>query len=267
MSQKVTDDLGRVLEYAYPPQRIVSLCPSITETLLELGLGEQVVGRTRYCIHPADSVEEIKHVGGTKRPRLDDINALRPDLIIAEKEENRREDVDKLEQDWPVYVCDVVDITSALKMTRDLGMLCGVAQHGDELAQKISRKFIQLSRLKTPLKTGYLIWRKPWMAAGADTYIDDVLRRCGFINVFAGFQGRYPELTVEDIQKAGIDLLMLSSEPYPFVDKHLEECSQLLPDADIRLVDGEAFSWYGAHMLQAADYLQTLIGQLNANRP
>lgn len=261
--RRITDDLGREFEYPFPPQRVVSLCPSITETLL--ALGAPVVGRTRYCIHPADQVKGIPDVGGTKKLRFEDIDALKPDLIIAEKEENTREDVARLEKHYPVYVCDVVDIDSALKMIGALGRLCGADQQATAMESEISLKFKQIEKSGQPLRVAYLIWRKPWMAVGNNTYIDNVLSRCGLTNVYAGRDSRYPEINPEDMLSAGIDLLLLSSEPYPFDDKHLAECRDLLPDADVRLVDGEMFSWYGSHMLAAADYLQDFVEQLAHN--
>lgn len=260
-----SDDLGRSVSLPFPPQRIVSLCPSQTETLLALGLSREVVGRTRYCIHPATQVSAITEVGGTKQLRLDAIRALQPDVVIAEKEENRREDVTALEAEWPVYVTDVRGFDSALRMIRGLGRVCSRTQEGESLAARIEQRWQQLRPLNPPLRVAYLIWRKPWMAAGGDTYINDVLAHCGLDNVFAGHAGRYPETTPEEIQALAPDVVLLSSEPYPFKDEHLREFASCLPPGNqskVLLVDGEAFSWYGARMLPAADVLQTIVEQL-----
>jgi iron complex transport system substrate-binding protein len=257
-----SDDLGRAVRHPAQPRRIVSLCPSQTETLLALGLGERVVGRTRYCIHPAAEVSRITEVGGTKQPRLDAVRGLQPDLIIAEKEENRREDVEALAQEFPVYVTDVRSVDDALRMIGTLGRLCGCVPAAATLTQQIAERFSRLKPLDPPRRAAYLIWRKPWMAAGNDTYIHGVLTRCGLANVFAAHAGRYPETTPEEIKQLAPEVLLLSSEPYPFEEKHVRDFAQRLPESRVRLVDGEAFSWYGARMRPAADTLQQLLREL-----
>lgn len=257
-----SDDLGRSVRYPFPPRRLVSLCPSQTETLFALGLGEHIVGRTRYCIHPGEQVSGVTEVGGTKQPKLDLIRGLKPDLVIAEKEENRREDVIALEAEIPVFVTDVLSTSHALTMIRSLGRLCNRASEAETLASRIENRWQQLKPLSTPRKVAYLIWRKPWMVAGRDTYINDVLTRCGLINVFAGHAGRYPETSVEEIEKFAPDVVLLSSEPYPFTHEHVQEFASRLPKSKVLRVDGEAFSWYGARMLKAADELQTIINGL-----
>jgi iron complex transport system substrate-binding protein len=257
-----SDDLGRSVRYPSPPRRLVSLCPSQTETLFALGLGEHIVGRTRYCIHPGEQVSGVTEVGGTKQLKLDLIRGLKPDLVIAEKEENRREDVIALETEIPVFVTDVRSTSHALTMIRSLGRLCNRASEAETLAWRIENRWQQLKPLSTPRKVAYLIWRKPWMVAGRDTYINDVLTRCGLINVFAGHAGRYPEIAVEEIEKFAPDVVLLSSEPYPFTHEHVQEFASRLPKSKVLRVDGEAFSWYGARMLKAADELQTIINEL-----
>lgn len=257
-----SDDLGRRVEHVFPPQRIVSLCPSQTETLVTLGVGDRLVGRTRYCIHPAAQVSRITEVGGTKQLRIDSLRALAPDLVIAEKEENRREDVEALAADVPVYVTDVREFDSALCMIRTLGRICDVADPAEKLADKITRRWQRLKPLPEPIRVAYLIWRKPWMVAGGDSYINDVLSRCGFRNVFAQHAGRYPQTTLEEIATLTPEVVLLSSEPYPFAGEHRQEFASRLPESKVLVVDGEAFSWYGARMIEAADSLQALIDGL-----
>lgn len=257
-----SDDLGRRVALPFPPQRIISLCPSQTETLLALGLGKRVVGRTRYCIHPARQVSAITDVGGTKQLKLSEIAALKPDLIIAEKEENRREDVATLEQTCALFVTDVRDVESALRMIASLGKLCAVESQASSLTAAIEQRWQQLKPLTKPQCGAYLIWRKPWMVAGTNTYINDVLQRCGLHNVFANHPGRYPETTLDEIVARAPEIVLLSSEPYPFSDEHLAEFATRLPQSKVLLVDGEIFSWYGARMLPAADGLQKLIDGL-----
>ncbi|MGH8530079.1 MAG: ABC transporter substrate-binding protein [Nevskiales bacterium] len=273
------DDLGRSLRLEAPPRRIVSLCPSQTETLFALGLGEQIVGVTRYCIHPSakerfspsplwggvgEGVETKTKVGGTKQLDFTAIAQLEPDLIIAEKEENRREDVERLSERWPVFVTDVSDIEAALRMIGTLGSLCDRAREADQLAQEIAGRWAPLRPALRPAtkspRTLYLIWRKPYMAAGTGSYIHSVLQRCGFTNVIA--KPRYPELTLAEMQQTDPELILLSSEPYPFAQRHVEELAAHLPQARIELVDGEMFSWYGVRMLKAADYLPELVSKL-----
>ena len=250
--------LGRDVIVPTQPQRIVSLCPSITETLFAIGLEDQLVGLTRYCLHPEGKVASKAKVGGTKKLNFDVIEALQPDLIIAEKEENRREDVELLAKRWPVYVTEIRDIPAAHTMVLRLGEVCGRRDQAKKLSDDIENAWQKLRRLGKPLRVAYLIWRKPWMAAGSDTYIDAVLQRLGLDNVFAG-RGRYPEFTNADLIREKPDLLLLSSEPFPFAEKHIRELEMVLPHSDIRLVDGEAFSWYGSHMLPAARYLDKLL--------
>jgi ABC-type Fe3+-hydroxamate transport system substrate-binding protein len=184
------DALGRQVKVPATPRRIVSLCPSQTETLLELGAS--VIGRTRYCIHPSAQVSGITEVGGTKQVQWPTLEALQPDLIIAEKEENRREDVEQMAGRWPVYVTDVRDIDGALGMIQSLGELAGHAAQARAMQAAILGKWSRLQPTNAPLRVAYLIWRKPWMAAGPDTYINTVLRRCGLRNVFADATARYP---------------------------------------------------------------------------
>lgn len=258
-----SDDLGRTVRIPRGPRRIVSLCPSLTETLFALGLSRYVVGRTRYCIHPADAVSRVAIIGGTKNPKIEAILDLKPDLVIAEKEENRREDIAALESEVPVYVTDVRSIPGALAMVRALGRICEDSHGAEALTVRIEERWRELQPCTTPQRVAYLIWRKPWMAAGSDTYICDVLERLGFENVFAGRPGRYPETTLEEIAGLAPDAVFLSSEPYPFKDQHLQEFTQRLPASKVLLVDGEAFSWYGARMLPAADTLQLLLRELS----
>ncbi len=284
------DDLGRSLHLAGPPQRIVSLCPSQTETLFALGLGERIVGLTRYCVHPSakatpppspsrkgrgeknfpsplwrgggERVESKVKVGGTKQLDFAAIERLNPDLIIAEKEENRREDVERLSERWPVYVTDVRDFDSALRMIEALGRLCGSAGPAQAMTEQIAARWAAFKPSAISQRTVYLIWRKPFMVAGSGTYIHSVLERCGLRSQIAA--PRYPELSIADLKRLEPELLLLSSEPYPFREKHVAELAALLPDARIELVNGEMFSWYGVRMLAAADYLEDWLARLAA---
>ncbi|HET7616586.1 MAG TPA: helical backbone metal receptor [Bacillales bacterium] len=255
------DHLDRKLSYAFPPKRIVSLCPSITETLFDLGLSEkEVVGRTRYCIHPEDVVKNVRSVGGTKKIKAEVITELKPDLIIAEKEENPKVAIEELEQDFPVFVTDVRSYDDALAMIRDVGRLVDREEAAKELAEKIDTKFDFFGRV-SPREAAYVIWNNPYMVAGGDTYIDSMLRKAGFTNVFRDSEGRYPTVTVEDFRKAAPELIFLASEPFPFQESHEKALQEQLPDCQVVRVDGE-ICWYGSRMLKAADELNRLSAEL-----
>ena len=262
-SRVFLDACGRQVEVPDEPKRIVCLCPSLTETLVALGLQQRLLGRTRYCIHPAADLQAVAEVGGTKQIDIAALKGIQPDLIVAEKEENRREDVQAMSQHWPVYVCDIQNIEQALHSIECLGEITRTSLNAQSLVSDIRGAWSGLPTVQTPLRVLYLIWRKPWMAAGQNTYIDAVLRRMGLVNVAADLSGRYPQIASEQLADLKVDLCLLSSEPFPFVQKHREELADLMPGMSNRLVDGEMFSWYGARMLPAADYLARLIASLN----
>lgn len=246
----------------HKPQRIVSLVPSQTELLHHLGLEEETVGITKFCVHPAGWFKTKTRVGGTKTVKAETINRLNPDLIIANKEENVKEQVEELAKHYPVWLTDVNNLDEALKMIRDIGDLAGKQSLSHTLTQNISNAFDELSNLQTSnpkLKTAYLIWQKPYMTTGGDTFIHDMLTRCGFDNIFAD-RKRYPETTIEELQAANCQLLLLSSEPYPFKQQHIDELVARLPGCKVLLADGEYFSWYGSRLLNAPGYFKELIG-------
>ncbi len=257
MTKTVNDALGRAVVLEGLPRRIVSLVPSQTELLADLGLDQEVVGLTRYCIHPRDWLGRKAVVGGTKKARFEKVEALAPDLILANKEENTQKDVERLEALAPVYVTDVHDLPQSLEMIRAVGALVGRSQAADAMAAEIQAGFEALTPLAQPVQTAYLIWRSPWMTIGADTFIHDMMARAGFHNVF-GDQKRYPQFTLEGLAQKSPELVLLSSEPYPFAEPHLEEIAAAVPGARVRLVDGEPFSWYGSRILGSPGYLRGL---------
>ena len=252
----MTDARGRTLTFDAPPRRIVSLVPSQTELLADLGLDAEVVGLTRFCVHPAVWKAEKSIVGGTKNVNLDRVRALAPDLVLANLEENTREDVEALDAFAPVWVTDVADVEGALVMIRTVGALVGRNERAEALAAAIEQGFDELAALP-PLGVAYLIWRDPWMTVGGDTFIHDVLRRASFENVF-GERTRYPEVTAEDIAAAEPDVVLLSSEPFPFREKHVAEVERAVPAVPVHLVDGELFSWYGSRMRRMPPYVAGL---------
>jgi ABC-type Fe3+-hydroxamate transport system substrate-binding protein len=255
-----TDQLGRTLSLDRPPQRIISLVPSQTELLYTLGLEEEVVGITKFCIHPEQWFRHKTRIGGTKDIRPEIIHSLQPDLVLANKEENDRTQIEELFPKVPVWVSDVATLADALQMIRSVGQLTGKAVQAESLASAIARRFAGLEAPESPrasLRTAYFIWRKPWMVAGGDTFIQDMLFRAGFTNIFRD-QPRYPSIELESLAGSDCELVLLSSEPYPFREKHIGEIREVLPRATIRLVDGEIFSWYGSRLLQAPAYLREL---------
>ena len=253
-----TDQIGREVEVVKTPQRIVSLVPSQTELLYDLGLADRVVGITKFCIHPEEWFRTKTRVGGTKQLHFDTIESLNPDLIIANKEENNWEDIEALEKHFPVWVSDVFDLDSALEMIAKIGMVTGT--DSTDLVAEIASEFDKLKPSHRPKKILYLIWKKPYMAAGSDTFINDMLSRCGFENVLS--ESRYPELTESKILDLNPDVVFLSSEPFPFGPTHMHELEGLLPNASIKLVDGELFSWYGSRLKRSPAYFSELVGSI-----
>ena len=243
-----------------PPKRIISLVPSQTELLFDLGLDEMIVGITKFCVHPEDKVKPKILVGGTKTLNLDRIRELNPDLIIANKEENTREQIEELQRHYAVHVTDMATLPDALRMIREVGALVGRAGEANQLAQRIESSLYASFR-PLGLSVAYLIWRKPYMVAASNTFIHSMLEVAGFSNAFAS-QTRYPEITSDRLRKAQPDLIFLSSEPYPFGENHREELRQICPSARVVLVDGEVFSWYGSRLLHASDYFRNLRNQI-----
>ncbi len=245
------------------PRRIISLCPSFTETLFTLGLGDRIVGRTDYCCHPEPAITNIPSLGGPKSIRIEQIDALRPDLIVAVREENQEVAVRTLATRWPVLLLDPESVTTAIDSIRLLGTATGTSSAADRLADQITRAFDSLPDARV-IPIAYLVWKDPCMVAGRSTFIDDVLARLGLVNVARSLAGRYPEVTTQQLANLQPRLLLASSEPFPFSEQHLDELRRLMPGTEPVLVDGEMFGWYGARMLAAADYFKRLIPQLIA---
>lgn len=276
----ITDQTGNTVNIPFPPERIVSLVPSQTELLYDLGLDGEVVGITKFCVHPEKWFRSRTRIGGTKKLDLEKIRALDPALIIANREENEKEQVEALMREFPVWVSDIRTIEDAFSMIRSIGEITGRPIQAEDLINRISKGFRELresiAQLNLPAKnsrsgiphpgvrTAYLIWRDPWMVAGGDSFINGMMRQCGFKNVFEDTP-RYPQiLPVKDL--VNCELILLSSEPYPFREKHRTEIRELLPAAQVLLVDGEMFSWYGSRMLHATGYFKHLAALCYSSR-
>ncbi len=254
------DQLGNPIGISFPPQRIVSLVPSQTELLYDLGLDNRIVGITKFCVHPEHWRKTKTIVGGTKKFDFDVIRSLNPDLIIGNKEENYREGIEILARDYPVWISDIVTIQDALAMINEVGILTDQSKKSSHITETISNAFKTYQPLP-PLRSLYLIWKNPWMAAASGTFIHEMMLLAGLQNCLAD-SPRYPELSSENIQTLNPELILLSSEPYPFKEKHIAELRQVASNAKILLVDGEMFSWYGSRLLHFASYVRTLRQQL-----
>ncbi|PIF44802.1 substrate-binding family protein [Chryseobacterium sp. 52] len=241
--------------------KVVSLVPSITEALFDLGLSEnEVVGRTKFCIHPEERVNNVSVIGGTKNINIEKIKALQPDLILANKEENIKEQVEALMNDFKVLVTNVETIEDNYYLLKNLGNIFNKEEKAQQFNLKIY-DILQQAKLNSTVKAAYLIWKNPYMTIGADTFIHKILAEIGFENIFKD-KTRYPEIQMEDL--AAADVIMLSSEPFPFKQKHMEEMKDFYPDKKIMIVDGEAFSWYGTHIAKCEDYFKELLSEIHA---
>ncbi len=254
------DMIGRNVNINQPVERIVCLVPSITELLFEIGLGHLVVGVTVFCVHPEKAIKSLPKVGGTKKVRMQAIEDLRPDLIICNQEENTLEMVQALEEQFPVWVSSISNLKECYRLILELGHIHGVTQSALNLQQAIQKAFAEI-KIRHRYRCLYLIWRNPYMSIGKDTFIHHMLALAGFDHVIDNT--RYPELSAESLKDLAIDVLLLSSEPYPFKDKHIAELQKLLPNIPILLVDGELFSWYGSRLLHSPAYFNDLQRQLH----
>ena len=254
--------IGNKVEIDFPPKRIVSLVPSQTELLYDLGLNEEVVGITKFCVHPDEWFRSKKRVGGTKTVHIDIVKSLQPGLIIANKEENTKEQIEELSALFPVWVSNIHTIDEGLYMIHEVGKMVGQAEKADLLAKEIKKNFASLRQAqdnkKKKKRVAYFIWRKPWMCVGGDTFISNMIETIGWENVLVD-KMRYPEIGLEELKDKKPGLILLSSEPYPFKEAHIAEIQAVLPDAEVMLVDGEMFSWYGSRMKVAVKYVEKLI--------
>jgi len=253
------DQMNRKIRLDHRPSRIVSLVPSQTELLHYFGLEDEVVGITKFCISPNSWFKSKERVGGTKNVNLEKIKALKPDLIIGNKEENTFEDIIELEKIAPVWMSDIYTLEDALNMIFMLGKLLGKYEESKSLIQSIEKEFkiLTLNKTKEVKKVLYFIWKDPHMVAGKNTFVDDLLNRCGFENETS--EERYPEVDFDNLNP---DFVFLSSEPFPFSEEHMTYFKTKFPNAQTKLVDGEMFSWYGSRLLKTASYLRSLQQEL-----
>ncbi|HXH99380.1 MAG TPA: helical backbone metal receptor [Sphingobacteriaceae bacterium] len=261
-SNTFTDQIGRTIIVKSTPKRIISVVPSQTELLFDLGLNTEIIGITKFCVHPEDKVSLIPKIGGTKSLNIQKIRELKPDLIIANKEENQKDQIEQLMQEFPVWVSDIHNLHESMKMIEDVGELVDRQQQAKTLVKDIVSSFDTVSSLPHPLHVAYFIWKDPYMVAAQNTFINTMLIAAGWQNAFQNF--RYPVISEKDIITANPEVIFLSSEPYPFKEKHIAEFKLLCPAAKVIVVDGELFSWYGSRLKYTADYLKKL--QLHVNQ-
>jgi ABC-type Fe3+-hydroxamate transport system substrate-binding protein len=245
---------------AQTPSRIISLVPSITELLHAFGLEAETIAITKFCVHPTHWHKNKTRIGGTKNIQIENIQKLQPDLIICSKEENVQEQIEVLAADFPILLTDVKNYQDALEMIQTIGKICAKEKEANQIVLEIENRFSTIEITKT-ISAAYLIWHKPYMTIGNDTFIQNMMQKIGLENVFAD-KTRYPIIDVEDIIVKNPAVILLSSEPYPFKQEHITELQAHLPNTKILLADGEFFSWYGSRMLQAPAYFNTLIQSL-----
>jgi len=245
--------------------RIISTVPSQTELLADLDLENEVVGITKFCVHPNNWFRNKTRIGGTKNLNLEKIRDLNADLIIANKEENTKEQIENLSQDHEIFVSDIKTLNDNLNLILQLGQLTKREDKAQALHSKLSQTVDSIKNADNKLnrkRVAYLIWYNPLMVAGGDTYINNTLELCGMENIFKS-KMRYPETSFEELKSLKLDYILLSSEPFPFKDKHIQEFTSELAQCQAHLVDGEAFSWYGTRLLKSEEYLNNFLAQIN----
>lgn len=268
----VKDMMGEKANFHFPPKRIISLVPSQSELIWELGLENQLVGITKFCIHPNEMFSKVDRIGGTKKVNLEKILQLQPDLIIGNKEENEKSDILNLKKQFPVWMSDIKNLQDAYQMIEEIGMITNRKVEAKKMVKQIKReelKFRKEKAEKNLISCAYLIWNKPYMVCGKNNFINSMLTECRLKNVFAmkkysqrHFQNhntRYPEISEAQLKLANPKLILLSSEPFPFKEKHIKEIKLICPEAIIKIVDGEMFSWYGSRLKYTFQYFKELL--------
>lgn len=267
MTEFITDCRGKKIIFSKPPMRIISLVPSITETLFALVDSEKIIGGTRFCEFPRIKSDHFTVIGGTKTVDIERIRSLQPDLILANKEENTLQMVSDLDEIAPVYVSDVRTIEHNIMLIRFLGLLTHSLNPATLMIERLDSALEELEEMDRPTRSFiYLIWKNPMMTIGQDTYISDLLSLAGFENCIKGLDNRYPEITIEDIHNLHPNIVFLSSEPYPFKPEEEKDFSYLLNGSGNKIktkwVHGDLLSWYGVRSIQGVQYLQQLISTI-----
>jgi len=265
---ELCDDLSRTIRLEAPARRIVSLVPSITETLFALGAGERIAGITDYCIHPEDQVRAKPKMGGTKSFSVRRILDLEPDLILANAEENRKHQVDALEQaGLKVFVTFPKTIDGCLKMIADAAALTDTSEAAQAILASIKRSRSDARKRTSdpPARVLCPIWKDPYMTINRDTFVDDVIRSCGGRNIFEDSPERYPKFSLAEAARRQPEIVILPTEPYHFTEVDIpgiEEMGDAVPACRshrIYVVEGELLSWYGPRLARALSEISILI--------
>ena len=260
-----TDQLNKAIELKSFPKRIISIVPSQSELLWDLGLREELIGITKFCIHPKELHQAVTHIGGTKTLNIDKIRLLKPDVIIGNKEENDQAQIEALQKEFKVWMSDIYTLDDSLLMIEGIGELVNKKEEAKKITTLISTSFEHLKQ--THQTVLYFIWKKPYMVAGRATFIGHLLEKIGLKNSISEINSRYPTLSLQDIISLNPELIFLSSEPYPFKEINIEELQKHLPHTRILIVDGELFSWYGSRLIYSVTYFNELIERLIKNQP
>ena len=256
IGRNFVDQMGRSVRIPLDPKRIISLVPSQTELLYDLGLNNEVVGITKFCVHPASWFRVKQRIGGTKQLNLELIRSLNPDLIIGNKEENTKEDIEALEKEFPVWMSDIETLEDAFAMIQSIGVMTDKEDEAELLVGESIEAFASIQNLGQGKTFLYFIWDEPAFVAGKNTFIDSMLTKIGFQN--ACELSRYPALS--EVAPPAVDHIFLSSEPFPFKSEHFIKYQAIFPNAQIHLIDGEMCSWYGSRMKLAARYFEEFFG-------
>ncbi len=264
------DDLMRTIRLDAPARRVVSLVPSITETLFALGAGDRIVGITDYCVHPAAEVRFKTRVGGTKNFFTERVLTLAPDLVIANAEENRRHQVELLERaGLPVFVTFPKTVAGCVKMIFDMAALTGSERRAEAIVNDIETA-LNAARAQAPdppVRVLCPIWKDPYMTINRDTFVDNVIRSCGGTNIFEDCPERYPEFRLEEAAKRVPEVILLPTEPYHFTEDDRHGFAAMGNDVPavrhsrIHIVEGELLSWYGPRVARALAEVSAILRQ------
>lgn len=258
------DQLHRKLQLKTVPKRIISLVPSQTELLVDLGLEASIVGVTKFCIHPKHLKKEKTIIGGTKQVSIEKIKTLQPDIILCNKEENTAAIIEGLKPVAPIHISDIYNLEDCFELINQYGTLFKVENKAMSIIADIEKKRQQFQYILKGLprpKVAYFIWKNPWMVAAKNTFIHTMLNEAGYKNLFEA-ETRYPEIALKDLASKQPDAIFLSTEPYPFKVEHISELKTQFPNTPIKIVDGELFSWYGSRLQKSYAYFEDLFNSI-----
>ena len=256
----IEDHLSRKISINNPPNRVISLVPSLSELIVDMNGIDSLIGVTKFCVHPSELKKRATIVGGTKNINIDKIEALNPDLIIANKEENTREQIELLSSKQKVYISDIQTFEQSIESILTFGKIFNKRATANSIKSRVLKN--APPKIFNDQRVLYLIWKSPYMTVGPKTYIADILDKLGLKNAYQGHK-RYPEITVEELRNIDPDLIFLSSEPFPFTEKHILDIQQKVPNARVLLVDGEAFSWYGSRLGHLEGYFLSIASEFS----